>query len=191
MLHTPSKQQRLVINKSFSKIADKFEAFEMLSEEIDIERDVEVEEKEVKGYDDYEETEFITEDFIDLDTLDYVDKNVMSALEEHLLGIPQLTFVDEARISRVKEDRKVNLTKSFYLFKVLQSVVLREGNTLKDIQKPVTSKSKRKSNQRNVSYLDEEGYEILSALAIFSTYQPGRSWKYPIQGFLCRISMIR
>ena len=113
MLHTPSKQQRLVINKSFSKIADKFEAFEMLSEEIDIERDVEVEEKEVKGYDDYEETEFITEDFIDLDTLDYVDKNVMSALEEHLLGIPQLTFVDEARISKVKEDRKVNLTKSF------------------------------------------------------------------------------
>ena len=163
-------------------MADKFEVFEMLPEEIDIERDVEVEEEEVKGYDDYEETEFITEDFIDLDTLDYVDKNVMSALEEHLLGIPQLTFVDEARISRVKEDRKVNLTKSFYLFKVLQSVVLRERNTLKDIQKPVTSKSKRKSNQRNVSYLDEEGYEILSALAIFSTYQPGRSWKYPHSG---------
>ena len=94
-------------------MADKFEAFEMLPEEIDIERDVEVEEEEVKGYDHYEETAFITEDFIDLNTLDYVDKNVMPALEEHLLGIPQLTFVDEARISKVKEDRKVNLTKSF------------------------------------------------------------------------------
>ena len=62
------KQQRPVINKSFSKMADKFEGFEMLAEEIDIESDVEVEEEEVKGYDDYEETEFITEDFIDLDT---------------------------------------------------------------------------------------------------------------------------
>ena len=95
-------------------MADKFEAFEMLlAEEIDTESDVEVQEEEVKGYDDYEETEFITEDFIDLDTLDYVDKNVMSALEEHRLGIPQLTFVDEARISKVKKDCKVNLTKSF------------------------------------------------------------------------------
>ena len=46
-------------------MADKFEAFEMLPEEIDIERDVEVEEEEVKGYDHYEETAFITEDFID------------------------------------------------------------------------------------------------------------------------------
>ena len=69
MLHTRSKQQRLVINKGFSKMADKFEAFEMLlAEEIDTESDVEVQEEEVKGYDDYEETEFITEDFIDLDT---------------------------------------------------------------------------------------------------------------------------
>ena len=49
-------------------MADKFEGFEMLAEEIDIDSDVEVEEEEVKGYDDYEETEFITEDFIDLDT---------------------------------------------------------------------------------------------------------------------------
>ena len=57
----------------------------------------------------------------------------------------------------------------------MQSVVLRERSTLKDIQKPVTPKSKRKSNQRKVSYLDEEGYEILSVLAIFSTYQPSRS----------------
>ena len=57
----------------------------------------------------------------------------------------------------------------------MQSVVLRERSTLKDIQKPVTPKSKRKSNQRKVSYLDEEGYEILSELAIFSTYQPSRS----------------
>ena len=56
MLHTRSKQQRLMINKSFSKMAGKFEAFEMLAEEIDIESDVEVEEEEVKGYDDYEET---------------------------------------------------------------------------------------------------------------------------------------
>ena len=73
----------------------------------------------------------------------------------------------------------------------MQSVVLRERSTLKDIQKPVTPKSKRKSNQRKVSYLDEEGYEILSVLAIFSTYQPSRSWKYPIRGFFCRIRMIR
>ena len=57
----------------------------------------------------------------------------------------------------------------------MQSVVLRERSTLKDIQKPVTPKSKRKSNQRKVSYLDEEGYEILSVLAIFSTYQSSRS----------------
>ena len=39
-------------------MAGKFEAFEMLAEEIDIESDVEVEEEEVKGYDDYEETVF-------------------------------------------------------------------------------------------------------------------------------------
>ena len=102
-------------------MADKFETFEMLAEEIDIESDIEVEEEEVKGYDDYEETEFITEHFIDLDTLDYVDKNVMSALEEHRLGIPQLTFVDEARISNVKEDRKVDLTKSFICSKCCSS----------------------------------------------------------------------
>ena len=51
-------------------MADKFEAFEMLAEEIDIKSDIEVEKEEVKGYDDYEETEFFTEDFIDLDTLD-------------------------------------------------------------------------------------------------------------------------
>ena len=103
-------------------MADKFEAFEMLlAAEIDTESDVEVQEEEVKGYDDYEETEFITEDFIDLDTLDYVDKNVMSALQEHRLGIPQLTFVDEARISKVKKDCKVNLTKSFICSKCCSS----------------------------------------------------------------------
>ena len=113
MLHTQSKQQRPVINKSFSKMADNFEGFEMLAEETDIESDVEVDEEEVKDYDDYEEAEFIAEDFIDLDTLDYFDKNVISALEEHRLGIPQLTFVDEARISKVKEYCKVTLTKIF------------------------------------------------------------------------------
>ena len=93
-----------MINKSFIKIADKFEAFEILAGEIDIDSDIGVE--EVKGYDDYEETEFTTKDFTDFDTLDYADQNVMSALEEYRLGIPQLTFVDETKISRVKEDRK-------------------------------------------------------------------------------------
>ena len=47
-----------MINKSFIKIADKFEAFEILAEEIDIDSDIRVE--ELKGYDDYEETEFTT-----------------------------------------------------------------------------------------------------------------------------------
>ena len=121
MLHMQCKQQRPVINKSFSKMADKFEGFEMLAEAIDIESDVEVEEEEVKGYDDYKETEFITEDFIDLDTLDYVDKNAMSALEEHRLGIPPLTFLDEARISKVKEDCNVTLTKRFICSKCCSS----------------------------------------------------------------------
>ena len=121
MLHTQSKQQRPVINKSFSKMADNFEGFEMLAEETDIESDVEVDEEEVKDYDDYEEAEFIAEDFIDLDTLDYFDKNVISALEEHRLGIPQLTFVDEARISKVKEDCKVTLTKIFICSKCCSS----------------------------------------------------------------------
>ena len=63
MLHTLSKQQDLVINKSLSKMADKFEAFEMLAEEIDIDSDIEVKEEEVRSYGDYLETEFITEDF--------------------------------------------------------------------------------------------------------------------------------
>ena len=148
-------------------MADKFEGFEMLAEEIDIESDVEVEEEEVKGYDDYEETEFITEDFIDLDTLDYVEKNVMSALEEHRLGIAQLTFVDEARISKVKEDCKVTLTKRFICSKCCSSL---ERKKYFERHNHVTPKSKRKSNQRKVSYLDEEGYEILMVLAIFSTY---------------------
>ena len=121
MLHTQSKQQRPVINKSFSKMTDNFEGFEMLAEETDIESDVEVDEEEVKDYDDYEEAEFIAEDFIDLDTLDYFDKNVISALEEHRLGIPQLTFVDEARISKVKEDCKVTLTKIFICSKCCSS----------------------------------------------------------------------
>ena len=121
MLHTQSKQQRPVINKSFSKMADNFEGFEMLAEETDIESDVEVDEEEVKDYDDYEEAEFIAEDFIDLDTLDYFDKNVISALEEHRLGIPQLTFVDEARISKVKEYCKVTLTKIFICSKCCSS----------------------------------------------------------------------
>ena len=121
MLHTQSKQQRPVINKSFSKMADNFEGFEMLAEETDIESDVEVDEEEVKDYDDYEEAEFIAEDFTDLDTLDYFDKNVISALEEHRLGIPQLTFVDEARISKVKEYCKVTLTKIFICSKCCSS----------------------------------------------------------------------
>ena len=121
MLHTQSKQQRPVINKSFSKMADNFEGFEMLAEETDIKSDVEVDEEEVKDYDDYEEAEFIAEDFIDLDTLDYFDKNVISALEEHRLGIPQLTFVDEARISKVKEYCKVTLTKIFICSKCCSS----------------------------------------------------------------------
>ena len=121
MLHTQSKQQRPVINKSFSKMADNFEGFEMLAEETDIESDVEVDEEEVKDYDDYEEAEFIAEDFIDLDTLDYFDKNVISALEEHRLSIPQLTFVDEARISKVKADCKVTLTKIFICSKCCSS----------------------------------------------------------------------
>ena len=44
-------------------MADKFEAFEMLAEEIDIDSDIEVKEEEVRSYGDYLETEFITEDF--------------------------------------------------------------------------------------------------------------------------------
>ena len=46
----------------------------------------------------------------------------MSALEEHRLGIPQLTFVDEARISKVKEDCKVTLTKRFICSKCCSSL---------------------------------------------------------------------
>ena len=60
----------------------------------------------------YEGTEFTTEDFVALDTLDNVERNVVLALEEHRLGIPQLPFLDDVKISRGK-DCKGTLTKIF------------------------------------------------------------------------------
>ena len=89
-------------------MAENFEVIALLAEETDIDKDIEVEEKEVKSYDYDEETEFTSEDFRNLNTLDYVDQNVMSVLEEHRLDIPQLTFVDKTKISKVKEIVKEN-----------------------------------------------------------------------------------
>ena len=89
-------------------MAENFEVIALLAEETDIDKDIEVEEKEVKSYDYDEETEFTSEDFRKLNTLDYVDQNVMSVLEEHRLDIPQLTFVDKTKISKVKEIVKEN-----------------------------------------------------------------------------------
>ena len=89
-------------------MAENFEVIALLAEETDIDKDIEVEEKEVKSYDYDEETEFTSEDFRNLNTLDYVDQNVISVLEEHRLDIPQLTFVDKTKISKVKEIVKEN-----------------------------------------------------------------------------------
>lgn len=63
-------------------MADKLEVFEILAEKNDIKSGIEVEE-EVKGCDDYQETELTTEDFIDLDTMDYGDQNMMPVLDEY------------------------------------------------------------------------------------------------------------